>query len=434
MTLKALVNFSLIYDNNYTKNVISQDGLGYAGAFLSKPLIMACGRHVVVSSSASGLTFLTAEKRSTIQRIFFAVMAFALLPLTLIGLACTACSKAHSNLYEKYNKNTAKPTQDSELEKKRNSAGAKIEITPSGLDILAESPRSQGSLSPEHFKLLPKGVEIPEPSESINPNQFLTEIESLPNRFSYYSEHQKAPFDRKTMLKQINSMLSSIEQNNSVQKLLKHFLIHLRTLSTEEKMVTIQRIEWFKCPDRLMKDLKRSYLCTNGLGEVLDLPNAMRQKVLEIRREAFAIAVSKVLDPIFEARPCERNKTHYTSSYNYYDRIFRVEFGLGGDPHEPPSIFESSLYYDQARGFNYICDQAHANQIRARFHQIYTSSYVLERMLSKLNNAPGFSDLCAQCIEHLRAHHPKLLEQEDLSNGFTSSVLSKILVDCGILN
>lgn len=95
MCCNSLVNFN--YDKNLAQDAVKPDAVGRIGAFLTKPLVIACGREVFVTSSASDLTFQSAEKRAIITRIFFAFVAIAILPLTLIGLALTACSKSHSH-------------------------------------------------------------------------------------------------------------------------------------------------------------------------------------------------------------------------------------------------------------------------------------------------------------------------------------------------
>jgi hypothetical protein len=116
MSCIGLVSFN--YDENLHKDAVKLDSIGNLGAFLCKPLAIACGREVSVSSSESGLTFLPAEKRSAIQRIFFGFVAIALLPLTLIGLLLLGCSKAHSSTYGLYSKNSVKPATGSETEDK----------------------------------------------------------------------------------------------------------------------------------------------------------------------------------------------------------------------------------------------------------------------------------------------------------------------------
>jgi hypothetical protein len=126
MSCTGLVSFN--YGKNFPKELAKQDAMGYIGALLCKPLALACGTEVTLSSSASGLTFLTAEKRSAIQRIFFAFVAIALLPLTLIGLMCLGCSKAHSSTYGLYSKNGVKPAGDSETEDKTDNV-AKVAVT-----------------------------------------------------------------------------------------------------------------------------------------------------------------------------------------------------------------------------------------------------------------------------------------------------------------
>lgn len=136
MSCVGLVGFNYNYEKDVPKSIPKQDKMGSIGAFLCKPLILACGSEVTVRSSESGLTFITSEKRNMIQRLFFAFVAIALLPLTLIGLMCLGCSKAYSSTAELYKKNGVTPEIGSKTESK---TAAAVSTTLSTESVLASA-------------------------------------------------------------------------------------------------------------------------------------------------------------------------------------------------------------------------------------------------------------------------------------------------------
>lgn len=113
MCCNGLVGFNFEYNKNASSDASKQDMAESIGTFLSKPLILACGEEVKVTSDASGLTFLTEEKRNTIQRVVWGILAAALFPLTIIGLIASAYSTTHNATHKTYLKQMVKPVSNS---------------------------------------------------------------------------------------------------------------------------------------------------------------------------------------------------------------------------------------------------------------------------------------------------------------------------------
>jgi hypothetical protein len=109
MDFCRLRSYNIESQNNTDNTFPVVDTAEAIGSLLSSSLILACGDEVKVTSSDSGLTFQTQEKRDTILRIFFAVIALAILPLTLIGLICKAASTSYSERNALYSQHTVKP-------------------------------------------------------------------------------------------------------------------------------------------------------------------------------------------------------------------------------------------------------------------------------------------------------------------------------------
>lgn len=88
MIFNNLISFS------YTQN-FKIDNFQFVGQFLTKPLALACGKEVVVSSIDETRSHVLKKQVSIILRIFLAMVSLAILPLTLIGILCLASSKTY---------------------------------------------------------------------------------------------------------------------------------------------------------------------------------------------------------------------------------------------------------------------------------------------------------------------------------------------------
>lgn len=100
---------------NFSDPNANEDTFQRIGKFCSTPAIAAFGKSVKVISLKSGSQEFK-EQLPKISRIFWAFIAIALLPLTLIGLLCTKFSKTHQIHFDNYKKpivttvSTPKPT------------------------------------------------------------------------------------------------------------------------------------------------------------------------------------------------------------------------------------------------------------------------------------------------------------------------------------
>lgn len=135
MCCNGLVGFNFEYNKNISNEISKQDTAETIGSFLSKPLILACGQEVKVTPSTSGLTFLTEEKRDSIQRIFFGLLAVALFPLTIIGLIATNFSTTHAATHKAFLKPTIKPISENKA-KTEEGKNSPAETTASKVDSL----------------------------------------------------------------------------------------------------------------------------------------------------------------------------------------------------------------------------------------------------------------------------------------------------------
>jgi hypothetical protein len=141
MDFCRLLSYNFESQNNTDNTFPVADAAESIGSFLSSSLILACGDEVKVTTTTSGLTFQSQEKRDTILRIFFAVIALAILPLTIIGLICNAASSSYSSRNALYSKHTVKPvpTTSNTSTKKADTANSKADCANSNVQSTVSS-------------------------------------------------------------------------------------------------------------------------------------------------------------------------------------------------------------------------------------------------------------------------------------------------------
>lgn len=219
--------------------------------------------------------------------------------------------------------------------------------------------------------------EISDDEHSLNKEDFLN---TLYYKIEAFNTYKKEPVT--------NNVPFQVQENHipKILALLRHAIHYIEYLSqdpAEENREEIKQILLYEigrplihCSDRILPELEKLYYgkiaITPEFIHFLSFENKVLMLLRAERRKIFEGIIFEVLSVVMN----DEQKRHYASSYQYYLRICRQEFALGGDE-TADSTFEND---------ENLCVKGYEQQVRDKFHQAYNTLFVLDSFLELVNS------------------------------------------------
>ena len=226
MVCSNLISFS--YAQNF-----KVDNFQLVGQILTKPLVLTCGKEVVVSSINETKSHGLKKQASIVLRIFLAMVSLAIFPLTLIGILCLASSQTYLTSLKNFSAKAIN-TKKNDLEDRSK------QITT----IVSNIPKQEGNKNSSHNYL----VEI---FPMKKPDQMIL---GLAQKQRYSDLVTKKSLLRKNWVPVPTSFKERWNEAQIKEHLKSGFPIYIRSMHSEDEFCTYMDISDAILPSRINKD------------------------------------------------------------------------------------------------------------------------------------------------------------------------------------